>query len=88
MIILFLHFLEMCSLLLRESERAHTRLHEQGRQRVGARVGETIPRRLCAVSAEPDIGLDPTDRDGMSCASQAPFFLLFTSFLQGMYILL
>ena len=39
--------------ILRET--AHMQVEE------GQREGERIPSRLCIVSAEPDIGLDPTN---------------------------
>ena len=44
----------------RERERAHSWGREKGRQR--------IPSRLRAVSAEPDVGLELTDREIMTCA--------------------
>ena len=39
--------------------------HEQGRGRETEREGERIPSRLCAVSTEPNAGLDPTNHEIM-----------------------
>ena len=49
---------------MREREREREREHEQ---RSGtARGRERIPSRLCAVSSEPDAGLDPSNHEIMT----------------------
>ena len=45
----------------RERERERIQVVE-GRER----RGERIPSRLCPMSAEPDVGLEPTDREIMT----------------------
>ena len=46
--------------ILRERDRKYGRGRERQRER------ERIPSRLCAVSAEPDVGLDPTNHEVMT----------------------
>ena len=52
----------MCYLFLRQKETEHEqrRVRERGRER--------IPSRLCAISKEPDGGLNPTNCEIMSQA--------------------
>ena len=45
-------------------EREREQVHEQGRGR--ERWGERIPSRLCTVSSEPDMGLEPVNCDIMA----------------------
>ena len=42
-------------------------MHKQRRGREREK-GERIPSRLCTVSAEPDVGLDPTNHEIMTRA--------------------
>ena len=58
----FYLFIYLFLFILRERER------ERERDRWGdsEREGERIPSRLCAVSTEPDMGLEPTNREIMT----------------------
>ena len=52
---------------MRERERTRASEQGRGREREREREGEKrIPSRLCAVLAEPHVGLDPTNREIMT----------------------
>ena len=50
----------------RERERERERKHEWGRGRERERERRRVPSRLCITSAEPDMGLEPTNHEIMT----------------------
>ena len=57
-----------CLCIYFERESVSTREWRKGREREGDRERERIPSRLCSVSTEPDMALDPTNHKIMTRA--------------------